>query len=69
MPTPHEFFDHTGNRNRDIAERLFVSEHTVKIHIKHMLEKLGAIDRTHAVAIASGADSFISRRVFTEAEA
>jgi DNA-binding NarL/FixJ family response regulator len=42
-----------GNRNRDIAKRLFVSEHTIKIHIKHILEKLGASDRTHAIAIAS----------------
>jgi DNA-binding NarL/FixJ family response regulator len=42
-----------GSRNRDIAERLFVSEHTVKIHIKHILEKLGASDRTHAIAIAA----------------
>jgi DNA-binding NarL/FixJ family response regulator len=41
-----------GNRNGDIAERLFVSQHAVKIHIKHILEKLGAIDRTHAIAIA-----------------
>ena len=42
----------TGNRNRDIAERLFISEETVKVHIKHVMEKLGAIDRTQAVAIA-----------------
>ena len=41
-----------GNRNRDIAERLFVSEHTVKIHIRHILGKLRATDRTHAIAIA-----------------
>jgi len=40
-----------GNRNRDIAERLFVSEETVKVHIKHIMEKLGANDRTQAVAI------------------
>jgi DNA-binding NarL/FixJ family response regulator len=40
-----------GNRNRDIAERLFISEETVKVHIKHIMEKLGAIDRTQAVAI------------------
>lgn len=40
-----------GNRNRDIAEKLFISEHTVKIHIKHLMEKLGASDRTEAVAI------------------
>jgi DNA-binding NarL/FixJ family response regulator len=41
-----------GNRNRDIAERLFISEDTVKVHIKHIMEKLGASDRTQAVAIA-----------------
>jgi DNA-binding NarL/FixJ family response regulator len=41
-----------GNRNRDIAERLFISEETVKVHIKHVMEKLGASDRTQAVAIA-----------------
>jgi DNA-binding NarL/FixJ family response regulator len=42
----------TGNRNRDIAERLFISEETVKVHVKHIMEKLGAGDRTAAVAIA-----------------
>lgn len=41
-----------GNRNRDIAERLFISEETVKVHIKHIMDKLGARDRTQAVAIA-----------------
>jgi len=41
-----------GNRNRDIAERLFISEETVKVHVKHIMEKLGAADRTQAVAIA-----------------
>jgi DNA-binding NarL/FixJ family response regulator len=41
-----------GNRNRDIGERLFISEETVKVHIKHIMEKLGASDRTQAVAIA-----------------
>jgi DNA-binding NarL/FixJ family response regulator len=40
-----------GNRNRDIAEKLFISEETVKAHIKHIMEKLGASDRTQAVAI------------------
>jgi DNA-binding NarL/FixJ family response regulator len=40
-----------GNRNRDIAEQLFISEETVKVHIKHIMEKLGASDRTEAVAI------------------
>jgi len=41
-----------GNRNRDIAEQLFISEETVKVHIKHIMEKLCASDRTQAVAIA-----------------
>ena len=41
-----------GNRNRDIAERLHISEETVKVHVKHIMEKLGASDRTQAVAIA-----------------
>ncbi len=40
-----------GNRNRDIADKLFITEETVKVHIKHIMEKLGAIDRTQAVAI------------------
>lgn len=41
-----------GNRNRDIAAILFISEETVKVHIRHIMEKLGASDRTQAVAIA-----------------
>lgn len=41
-----------GNRNRDIGEQLLISEETVKVHIKHILEKLGAHDRTKAVSIA-----------------
>jgi len=42
----------SGNRNREIGDRLFISEETVKVHIKHIMEKLGASDRTQAVAIA-----------------
>ncbi|HTW22097.1 MAG TPA: response regulator transcription factor [Candidatus Baltobacteraceae bacterium] len=41
-----------GNRNRDIAEKLFIAEETVKVHIRHIMDKLGANDRTQAVAIA-----------------
>jgi DNA-binding NarL/FixJ family response regulator len=41
-----------GNRNRDIGEHLFISEQTVKVHVKHVMEKLGAKDRTQAFAIA-----------------
>jgi DNA-binding NarL/FixJ family response regulator len=40
-----------GSRNSDIAARLFISEETVKGHVKHIMEKLGASDRTQAVTI------------------
>ena len=41
-----------GNRNRDIGQLLFISEETVKVHVKNIMEKLGANDRTQAIAIA-----------------
>ena len=41
-----------GNRNKDVAELLSITEETVKVHVKHIMEKLGASDRTAAVAIA-----------------
>ena len=41
-----------GNRNRDIAELLHISEETVKVHLKHIMDKLSANDRTQAIAIA-----------------
>ena len=41
-----------GSRNHEIASRLFISEETVKVHVKHIMEKLGANDRTQAVAVA-----------------
>ena len=42
-----------GNRNRDIAAKLFIAEETVKIHLKHIMGKLGATGRTQAVTIAA----------------
>jgi DNA-binding NarL/FixJ family response regulator len=42
-----------GNRNREIGANLFISEGTVKVHMKNIMEKLGARDRTQAVAIAA----------------
>lgn len=42
----------TGHGNREIGQRLFISEDTVKVHMKHILEKLGAKGRTHAVVLA-----------------
>jgi len=41
-----------GHRNKEIAVRLAISESTVNFHIKNLVDKLGAKDRTHAVAIA-----------------
>jgi DNA-binding NarL/FixJ family response regulator len=40
-----------GNANKMIATRLAISEDTVKAHMKSILAKLGANDRTHAVTI------------------
>ncbi|MGC1546977.1 MAG: response regulator transcription factor [Rhodanobacter sp.] len=42
----------TGMSNRAIAEALFVSEDTIKSHLKSIFLKLGVADRTHAVTIA-----------------
>jgi DNA-binding NarL/FixJ family response regulator len=41
-----------GNSNRRVAAQLAVSEDTVKAHMKNIMSKLGANDRTHAVTIA-----------------
>jgi DNA-binding NarL/FixJ family response regulator len=41
-----------GRRNKQIASRLSISETTVNFHIRNVVQKLGANDRTHAVAIA-----------------
>jgi DNA-binding NarL/FixJ family response regulator len=41
-----------GNANKTIADRLAISEDTVKGHMRNILSKLGANDRTHAVTIA-----------------
>jgi len=41
-----------GNRNKQIADQLSISETTVNFHIKNIMEKLQANDRTHAVTIA-----------------
>jgi len=41
-----------GNSNRRIADRLSVSEDTIKTRMKNIMSKLAAEDRTHAVMIA-----------------
>ena len=41
-----------GHRNKQIADHLGIAETTVNFHIKNLVDKLGAKDRTHAVTIA-----------------
>ena len=41
-----------GYRNKQIADQLAIAETTVNFHIKNLVDKLGANDRTHAVMIA-----------------
>ena len=41
-----------GNANKIVADRLSITEETVKAHVKNILSKLDANDRTHAVTIA-----------------
>lgn len=41
-----------GNANKLVADRLNITEDTVKAHVRSILSKLGASDRTHAVTIA-----------------
>jgi DNA-binding NarL/FixJ family response regulator len=45
-------FVSTGKRNKEIAAELHVAEDTVKMHVRNLLSKLGASDRTEAVTIA-----------------
>jgi DNA-binding NarL/FixJ family response regulator len=41
-----------GHRNKQIADHLSIAETTVNFHIKNLVDKLRANDRTHAVTIA-----------------
>jgi len=41
-----------GSKNKQIADQLSISENTVTFHVKNIVDKLGANDRTHAVTIA-----------------
>ena len=43
-----------GAANKEVAIQLRISEETVKVHMKHILEKLAVTDRTHAVTLALG---------------
>jgi DNA-binding NarL/FixJ family response regulator len=41
-----------GLGNKEIADRLGTASGTVKMHVQNILDKLGAVDRTHAVTMA-----------------
>lgn len=41
-----------GDDNAEIAAEMYLSRETVKSHMKHLVEKLGARNRTHVVALA-----------------
>ena len=43
----------SGNRIRDIGQRLFITEDTVRNHLTHIMRKLGARDQASALAIAA----------------
>jgi NarL family two-component system response regulator LiaR len=51
----------TGMPNRAMAEALFVSENTVRTHLKAVFRKLGVTNRSQAVARALGDESFATR--------
>ena len=42
-----------GHGDEDIASRLGISKHTARFHIENAINKLGATNRTHAVALAA----------------
>ena len=44
----------SGKSNKEIGQVLYISEYTVKNHVRSILKKLNAIGRTEAIAIASG---------------
>jgi ATP/maltotriose-dependent transcriptional regulator MalT len=48
-----------GLRNREIADRLFISEVTVKVHVRHILEKTGTRSRTEAAVLAAQASTTV----------
>lgn len=52
-----------GKNTADTAHTLAVRECTVKFHIRNIMRKLGAVNRTHAVAIAMAAGLIPAQRV------
>ncbi len=52
----------TGMRNADVAERLFISPGTVKVHLMHIFSKLGIFNRAQPAGPAATRDSNIASR-------
>src|SRR5439155_21759553 len=50
-----------GFRNKDVAQALVISPSTTKVHVRHILEKLGVRTRTEAVARFTSEGWFLSR--------
>ena len=50
-----------GYTNREIAERLYLSENTVKTHLRRLFHKLGVSNRTQAAMVATEDDEFRPR--------
>ena len=42
----------TGASNRQVGQKLFISDKTASVHLSHVMAKLGAASRTEAVALA-----------------
>ena len=53
----------TGNPNKLVADKLSVTEDTIKMHVKSILSKLGANDRTHAVTSSPEGDALQLRMI------
>ena len=50
-----------GYTNREIAERLYLSENTVKTHLRRLFHKLGVSNRTQAAMVATEDEEFRPR--------